>query len=587
MKREGWLASLFALGTIATLVGVFVYLIVRDPLPTPINKSTREIAAAEVRPTPPPPPSPLPSPPAPSLLFEPAPAIAAARDPLPLPPPPAPKLPAPQDPPSFDLIRVEPNGAAVLAGQAEPGAKVEIMDAGKAIATGKANLRGEWVLSLDRPLTTGAHDLALRTTAVDQGTQTVSDQRIAVHVPPKGSTDVLVVATAPNRPSRIFELPPSPPAAPPGSNLAGPTGGAAPPPRAASQPAPTGRATPGEPPAPTTVADTAPAPADRSSGRNRRLGESVPVATGGEQLAAVGPGGPAEPAAPAPGAVDLVRGGVAAAAAPPAASPRAGADAVALAATPAAEARRPAVEGVIAATDPAPAQSPGAAAAARTRAFVGPEQTGAIAAAPSPAGAREAPTLTAPPPRPGTAGPPPAQLALAQPAGVRDAAVALAAPALTVEAVEVDTDGKLYVAGAAAAIDTVRLYVDDAFVGEVQPLGGRWLLDTKRDLKPGRYAIRADQVSGPNGTVIARAEVPFEREADAPALRPVGPNGPTEPQTVIIRRGDNLWGISRRVYGDGLRYSVIYQANVDQIRNPNKIYPGQVFVVPQSDAKKN
>ena len=152
MKREGWLASLFALGTIATLVGVFVYLIVRDPLPTPINKSTREIAAAEVRPTPPPPLGPLPSPPAPSLLFEPAPAIAAARDPLPLPPPPAPKLPAPQDPPSFDLIRVEPNGAAVLAGQAEPGAKVEIMDAGKAIATGKANLRGEWVLSLDRPL---------------------------------------------------------------------------------------------------------------------------------------------------------------------------------------------------------------------------------------------------------------------------------------------------------------------------------------------------------------------------------------------------------------------------------------------------
>ncbi len=49
---------------------------------------------------------------------------------------------------------------------------------------------------------------------------------------------------------------------------------------------------------------------------------------------------------------------------------------------------------------------------------------------------------------------------------------------------------------------------------------------------------------------------------------------------VIIRRGDTLWRISRRVYGRGVRYSTIYLANQDQIRDPDRIWPGQVFNVP-------
>jgi len=49
---------------------------------------------------------------------------------------------------------------------------------------------------------------------------------------------------------------------------------------------------------------------------------------------------------------------------------------------------------------------------------------------------------------------------------------------------------------------------------------------------------------------------------------------------VIIRRGDNLWRISRRVYGQGIRFSTIYLANQGQISDPNRIWPGQVFAVP-------
>lgn len=50
----------------------------------------------------------------------------------------------------------------------------------------------------------------------------------------------------------------------------------------------------------------------------------------------------------------------------------------------------------------------------------------------------------------------------------------------------------------------------------------------------------------------------------------------------IIRRGDNLWTIARRVYGEGIRYTTIYEANADQIRDPHWIYPGQVFDLPQT-----
>ena len=57
-----------------------------------------------------------------------------------------------------------------------------------------------------------------------------------------------------------------------------------------------------------------------------------------------------------------------------------------------------------------------------------------------------------------------------------------------------------------------------------------------------------------------------------------------EVNTAIVMRGDNLWRISRRIYGQGTRYTVIYDANQGQIRNPDRIYPGQLFVLPSETA---
>ena len=50
---------------------------------------------------------------------------------------------------------------------------------------------------------------------------------------------------------------------------------------------------------------------------------------------------------------------------------------------------------------------------------------------------------------------------------------------------------------------------------------------------------------------------------------------------MFVQPGNSLWRLARRSYGEGLRYTEIYEANKDQIRNPDLIYPGQVFVLPK------
>jgi nucleoid-associated protein YgaU len=69
------------------------------------------------------------------------------------------------------------------------------------------------------------------------------------------------------------------------------------------------------------------------------------------------------------------------------------------------------------------------------------------------------------------------------------------------------------------------------------------------------------------------AAVPTDEGPQAAAVVPkVG--------TTVVSRGDSLWRISRVTYGSGMRYAVVYKANRDRIRNPDRIYPGQVFVLP-------
>ena len=71
---------------------------------------------------------------------------------------------------------------------------------------------------------------------------------------------------------------------------------------------------------------------------------------------------------------------------------------------------------------------------------------------------------------------------------------------------------------------------------------------------------------------MARLELPFERVAVPPGAKDV--------RRLDVVRGDNLWNIARAHYGEGCRHTMIFDANKDQIRDPDLIYPGQVFSLP-------
>lgn len=190
------------------------------------------------------------------------------------------------------------------------------------------------------------------------------------------------------------------------------------------------------------------------------------------------------------------------------------------------------------------------------------------------------------------------------------AATASAAGKMAVETVETEPGGKLHVSAQAAPGAIVRLYLNGSLItSATADQAGRLSVTINKGVTPGDYRIRLDDVDPGSGKVRARAEVPFNvpdttttASIPAPAASSSGA-GTVTPQlataattapdvsspsavivpkitTTTVTRGDSLWRISQRALGAGQRYAVIYRANSQQIRNPNLIYPGQVFVLP-------
>ncbi|MER9265612.1 LysM peptidoglycan-binding domain-containing protein [Mesorhizobium sp. M0410] len=373
--------------------------------------------------------------------------------------------------PTFDIVRVESNGSIVVAGNAAPNAKVEILNGSTVLGSTVAGPDGAFAIILDDPLKPGDYTITLRSTAGNVAT--ASAQTAVVSIPRNSTGQVLAMVEEPGKPSELL---------------------------------------------------TVPAPEAKSDAALPAPGTELPAA-----------------AAPAPAA---------------------------------------------------PA---------------------AIEAAPAP-------------------------VAPATPAA---SAAPAAEPKIVVEAVEIDGN-KIFIAGVTDPGRKVRAYANDILLGDAKTSPDRhFLVEATRDIPVGTYTIHVDALDADGVSVVARAAVPFEREpgeavaAVAPAepkpaeIKPAEPNAPateaapTTPATaaetpattptpateapaemavatppgetpetvapklehadgaVIIRRHDTLWRISRRVYGQGMRYSTIYLANQDQISNPNRIWPGQVFKVPE------
>jgi len=132
---------------------------------------------------------------------------------------------------------------------------------------------------------------------------------------------------------------------------------------------------------------------------------------------------------------------------------------------------------------------------------------------------------------------------------------------------------------------------------------GKWSA-ALADVAAGLHVLRVDEVDAA-GAVVSRFETPFEREvatqelaaaqteAAAPEVAPASEPATSEPAaaepaaeaaapiTITVQPGFTLWAIARDTYGDGVLYVQVFEANRDKIKDPDLIYPGQVFTVPQ------
>jgi nucleoid-associated protein YgaU len=175
---------------------------------------------------------------------------------------------------------------------------------------------------------------------------------------------------------------------------------------------------------------------------------------------------------------------------------------------------------------------------------------------------------------------------------------------VAIQSVEADAAGGLVAKGSAEPNATVRLYLNQADLAEAKTQSdGRWSLTIQRGMSPGGYVMRADEIGHGDASVVASADTPFDYPETAAPASPTAPipastsaeqssaPSPADPvvasiQTKRVVTGHTLWALSQSYYGDPTRYPAIVEANRAQIHNPNIIFPGQVFVVPKSDAKQ-
>ncbi len=140
---------------------------------------------------------------------------------------------------------------------------------------------------------------------------------------------------------------------------------------------------------------------------------------------------------------------------------------------------------------------------------------------------------------------------------------------LSLDVVDHDDQGRLFVGGKAPANGKVFLYLDNHLLSNTEAdSDGNWRIGSAKPSGE-KHVLRADLV-GDKGKVLARMEVVWTPGEELS----VGSVG------VVVAPGNSLWRIANRLYGRGVAYTMIFEANRDRIKDPNLIYPGQVFSVP-------
>ena len=451
--------------------------------------------------------------------------------------------------PTFDVLRVEPDGSAVVAGKAQPGSKLEILSNGKVIAQTTIDGSGDFAAVFDNPLPPGDHELVLRSTDAS-GKATQSEEVATVSVPNGKAGELLAMVSKPGEASRVLAMPEAAPSA-------------LQPPQAAQQ----GQSA-------TAAATTTPAPA---AGTPAPSAAAAPL-TSTVQVTAV----------EFEGSKIFVAGS-----APAASSVRALVDDKEIGKSTTEASGHFVIEGNVdlsVGSHIITVEELNADGTVKVRVrvpFERPQTDQATVAMQAPSATPSAATTTAPAENQSTASDRAAfeklRTDVAKAFGIlsnlyKDQAT----PALDQA-----------IAGRSAVVIGLKSLSEFRTAAGTEPSFTAFAGDIAAKARQLLTSVEAwpNDVAGIGKGIATLAS----RLADLHIIAPPAPapQAPAGPQTfeqpplaesqnsVIIRRGDTLWQISRRVYGQGVRYTTIYLANEDQIKNPDLIEPGQIFGVPE------
>ncbi|MEF0939320.1 LysM peptidoglycan-binding domain-containing protein [Rhizobium sp. BR 362] len=475
--------------------------------------------------------------------------------------------------PSFDVLRVEPDGSTVIAGSAEPNSKLEIVDGDKVVTTTDVGPSGDFAAVLDDPLPPGDHELVLRATGKD-GKAVTSEEVATVSVPKDDKSQLLAMVSKPGAASRIITAP------------------------SAKQ----GRVASGEQTAANTPANGTGAMANDAAGTKPQDNTAVASANSADNAAtspATMTGGQPEVMV---NAVEIENNHIfVAGTTKPNAKVRAYADDKLIGEIVAGADGHFVVDGTmpLAVGDHKirvdVLDGAGKVTVRTSVNFTRPEGNQVTVAAQTPAASGSsgnAPAATMVPLDEGELGKLKENTAKAfallkdlfangkQPNAEQLAAARsgteIALKSLSEFRPAIDASAALKQAAANAANAAAQaLKVLQALPKDPKSIG-----DALPDLEKMIVAVTKPENAAP-----APANAETSSNGSGPKTLQQAPLSQNS-NAVIIRRGDTLWQISRRTYGAGVRYTTIYLANEDKIHNPDRILPGQVFGLPK-DALPN
>lgn len=160
---------------------------------------------------------------------------------------------------------------------------------------------------------------------------------------------------------------------------------------------------------------------------------------------------------------------------------------------------------------------------------------------------------------------------------------------VALDTITYDPEGEVALAGRATSDGFVQVYVDNRPITTARIEADRnWKTDLP-EVDTGVHTLRIDEVDA-DGNVVSRIETPFKREEPEVVAAVMAEETAKDDFDVAVRTvqpGATLWAIAQEKYGSGVMYVAVYDANADLIRDPDLIYPGQIFVLPEIDGTGN